>query len=143
MDTEQIELLFKRLDKLQEAKTPLFGQMNTNQMICHCADQIRLALGIFEAEEYGKMKPEEVIALSKLGEPVPTAKGLGQVEGGGTKPTTFKDDVKVLKQHIIEFSKIGEDFKFGLHPYFGSMSKEKWIRLTKYHLNHHFNQFGL
>ena len=143
MDAEQIKLILKRLDKLQENTTPIFGQMNANQMVCHCADQIRIALGTLEAEEYGKLTPDEVMALSKLGKTVPAAKGLGQVEGGGTQPTSFKDDVTILKEHIAAISKVDENFKFGLHPYFGAMSKRKWIRLTEYHLNHHFAQFGL
>jgi len=41
------------------------------------------------------------------------------------------------------FFQIKEDYQFGLHPYFGSLSKEKWIRLTKYHMNNNFKQFGL
>ena len=49
-------------------------------MLCHCADQIRLALGTIRAEEYGALTPEKVITLSKAGKTVPAAKGLGQVE---------------------------------------------------------------
>lgn len=143
MEDEEIEIIFRRLDKLHSNSKPIFGKMNAHQMICHCSDQIRLALGTFKAEEYGKLKAKEVIALSKAGKTVPAAKGLGQVEGGGTKPTVFENDRMVLKQHVLEFSKLDEDFEFGIHPYFGKMNKEKWTRLTLYHLNHHFEQFGL
>jgi hypothetical protein len=143
MKEEEIEIIFQRLDQLKIDSIPLFGKMNAHQMVCHCTDQIRLALGTFMAEEYGRLEPKEVIALSKAGKTVPAAKGLGQVEGGGTKPINFSTDVKLLKQHILDFSMLNENFEFGLHPYFGHMTKEKWIRLTLYHLNHHFNQFGL
>ena len=143
MKDEEIEIIFQRLDKLRSDSSPLFGKMNAHQMICHCTDQMRLVLGTFRAEEYGRLKAEEVISLSKAGKTVPAAKGLGQVEGGGTKPTIFENDIAILKQHVLDFSKLDEDFEFGIHPYFGNMNKEKWIRLTLYHLNHHFSQFGI
>lgn len=143
MKEEEIEIYFERLKMLNLDNSPQFGKMNANQMVCHCADQIRLALGTFKAEEYGKLSPKEVMAISRSGKTVPTAKGLGQIEGGGTKPINFKTDVKILKEHILYFSAIEKDFKFGLHPYFGEMSKEKWVRLTSYHLNYHLTQFGV
>lgn len=112
-------------------------------MVCHCTDQIRLALGTLEAEEYGKLSPKEVFALSNAGKTVPTPKGLDQVKGEGTKPTIFDNDVKILKEHIIGFTKLGDNFDFNEHPYFGQLSIKKWGSLTIYHLDHHLKQFGV
>lgn len=143
MNREQIASFFERIDKLNPDEKPSFGKMNAHQMLCHCADQIRLSLGTFKAEEYGALKPKEVFALANAGKTVPAAKGLDQAKGEGTKPTTFKNDIKILKQHITEFSNLEDNFKFGKHPYFGDLTKEKWASLTVYHLDHHLKQFNV
>jgi len=138
---EQITRFFKRIDQLTPEQQPLFGKMNVNQMVCHCTDQIRLALGTLLADEYGAVDPAEIISLARSNKTVPTAKGLGQVEGGGTPPTVLDNDIKILKQHIRDFSKLGIDFDFKQHPFFGKYNKDQWTKLTRYHLDHHLKQF--
>ena len=70
-----------------------------------------------------------------------TPKGFGQVEGDGTKPTDFKKDKKVLKEHIVAFSKLPDDYDYAPHPFFGQVGSKRWIQLVMHHLNHHFKQF--
>lgn len=112
-------------------------------MICHCADQIRLALGTLKAKEYGALSPKEVFAFANTSKTVPTPKGLGQVEGEGTKPTSFENDIMTLKQVMVDYTKLDNTFIFGQHPYFGQLGKEKWTSLTIYHLDHHLKQFSV
>ena len=141
MTDEQIRYFSERIDQLTSKHKPLFGIMNANQMVCHCTDQIRLAIGTFMAEEYGTIDLDEILAISKSGKTVPSPKGLGQVEGGGTKSTNFVNDVKMLKEHILNFSQLTEDFHFKPHPYFGICNKDRWTAITIKHLNHHLHQF--
>jgi hypothetical protein len=143
MSASDIENYFDRIDKLKANTKPKFGKMNVNQMVCHCTDQIRLALNTIKAEEYGGLTSKEVMLLANKGKTVPVAKGLGQVEGGGTQPTNLENDIVLLKQHILEFFELEKDFNFGAHPYFGKLNKEKWTRITNYHLNHHLSQFNV
>ncbi len=143
MIQEQIISFFERIDNLSSEQKPLFGKMNVQQMVCHCTDQIRLAFGKFKADEYGALTPKEVFAFANAGKTVPTAKGLDQVKGEGTPPTTFENDIGILNQHITEFSNLDDNFEYGRHPYFGQLSKEKWTSLTVYHLDHHLKQFNV
>ncbi len=143
MTEEQISRFFQRIDNLTTEHTPLFGKMNVHQMVCHCTDQIRLAIGTIRAEVYGQVHPEEIIALSRSDKTVPAPKGMGQVEGGGTKPTNLAEDLEILKQHISEFSKLDDNYNFQPHPYFGSYDKKQWKRLTAYHLDDHLKQFNV
>ena len=55
MIKERAEAFHVRIDKLSLESEPSFGQMNVNQMICHCTDTIRMALGEKEADEYGQV----------------------------------------------------------------------------------------
>lgn len=143
MTQKKIRLIFERIDNLKSESKPLFGKMNAHQMVCHCADQIRLALGTLKAVEHGTLKPKEVFAFYNEGKTVPTPIGMDQVAGDGTQPTTFEKDIATLKQHITKFSKLDDNFEFGRHPYFGNLTKEKWTDLTIYHLDHHLKQFNV
>lgn len=136
-------MFFERIDKINLRGKPSFGKMNAHQMVCHCTDQIRLAFGTLVAKEFGTLTPAEVFAFHNAGKTVPTAKGMDQAQGEGTKPTTFKKDIATLKQHIVEFSELDDNFEFGQHPYFGKLTKEKWTSLTIYHLDHHLKQFNV
>ena len=45
----------------------------------------------------------------------------------------------------LEFEALfGEDpSRTELHPYYGQINYEQWLRLHQKHLTHHFEQFGL
>jgi hypothetical protein len=143
MTEEQVAIFFQRIDKLTLEHKASFGVMNVNQMICHCTDQLRVALGTKSLGDQGSFDPNEIINLAKAGQPVPTPKGLGQVEGDGTKPTNLENDKEILKNHIADFSKLPDDFNYFMHPYFGKIDKKRWINLVIYHLNHHLGQFNV
>lgn len=143
MTEEQRTSFYQRIDSLSPEQKAHFGKMNVSQMVCHCTDQLRLALGTLKPQEYGKLTPKEIFAFYNAGKTVPTPKGMDQIAGEGTRPTTFVADIKTLKQHIAEFSKLDDNFEFGEHPYFGMLNKEKWSSLTVYHLDHHLKQFGI
>jgi hypothetical protein len=143
MTNDQAQEFFARIDKLTLEYKPRFGIMNVNQMVCHCTDQLRAIMGTKELLEFGKVSPEEIRALVKSGETVPAPKGLGQVEGDGTKPTNLEEDKMLLKKHILEFFELPEDFNCIPHPYFGQMNKKVWSRYVIHHLIHHLGQFGV
>mgnify|MGYP001792707406 CR=1 FL=1 len=140
---EQIQFYFSRIEKLNWESKPKFGKMNVNQMVCHCSDFFRMATGTKKAQEYGIVDPKKVVELSRSGKTAPTPKGFGQVEGDGTSPTELENDKGILKEYILQFSELDKDYEFAEHPYFGLISRERWVELANYHLNHHLNQFGV
>ena len=140
---EQIQNFFFRVEKLNLESTPKFGKMNVNQMVCHCSDFFRLALGTKKALEYGVIDPKEIIELSRSGKTAPAPKGFGQVEGNGTLPTDLENDKRILKAYIVQFAQIDKDYEFAEHPYFGFLSHERWTELAQYHLDYHLKQFGV
>ena len=101
---EQIQAFTIRIEKLDSALKPKFGKMIVNQMVCHCTDFFRMAIGTKKAEEYGMVDPKIVVELSRSGKTAPTPKGFGQVEGDGTPPTDLENDKAVLKEHILQFA---------------------------------------
>ncbi|MCC9137032.1 DUF1569 domain-containing protein [Pontibacter silvestris] len=143
MTEEQIQQFFQRIDNLQPTTKALFGRMNANQMVCHCTDQIRMALGAKKAKVSEKVNPEEILLLAKAGKAIPTPEGFGQLEGDGTNPTDFDHDVWLLKEHITAFSELKDNFEYAPHPYLGQLDKKNWNNMVTYHLNHHLKQFGV
>jgi len=143
MKQEQVTTLIDRIDNLSVDSKAKFGIMNVNQMLCHCTDQLRHTLGLRIVDKQVNVNPTEIKNIAKAGRTVPTPKGLGQVEGDGTKPIDFISDRETLKRHIIEFSQLNDNFNFFSHPYFGDFDKLKWTNFTIYHLNHHLEQFGV
>ena len=143
MNEQLTQQFIKRIDSLTSNQKPSFGKMNVNQMICHCADFFRMAKGLKIAEEYGQVNPDEIISLAKSGKTAPAPKGFGQVEGDGTLPTDLENDKRILKEHVLEFSKLSEDYNFAPHPYFGEIDSKHWRGLAIYHLDHHLGQFNV
>ncbi len=143
MTQEKINSFINRIDNLRPVQKPKFGKMNVNQVICHCADAFRMAIGEMRAEEYGKVEPSEILALARAGKSVPVPKGFDQVKGEGTQPGEFLEDVATLKNYLIKFSKLPDDFIYAEHPFFGYMEKQRWDSLMEYHLDHHLKQFGV
>lgn len=119
MNEEQASIFLQRIDKLTIEHKGTFGIMTVNQMVCHCTDQLRVAMGTKALGEQGQFDPNEIINLAKTGQTVPTPKGLGQFEGDGTLPTNLQNDKEVLKQHILDFIGLPNDFNYSPHPYFG------------------------
>ena len=64
MTGDDLKGFFERIDRLTPDHKPLFGKMNVNQMVCHCADQVRMALGSKIPLEYGNVDAKEIIAMA-------------------------------------------------------------------------------
>lgn len=133
----------ERIDRLTPDAEPAFGRMNVSQMLCHCADQLRIIGHELIIDLDTSQNLNELLALSREGKSVPTPKGLDQVRGGGTQPIDFEVDRQTLKRLIVHYAQLPTDYKCGLHPYFGEIDKDAWHRLVLYHLNYHLNQFGV
>lgn len=141
-DYQEIE---SRLNDLKRDDLPIWGKMNSNEMLCHCADQIKVSLGEIETQDQSTFVLRNiVINLLYLGMKVP--KGIKTFDEtnpqiAGSKPVNFESDKTYLIKKINEFIGFKEsDLK--PHGAFGKLSKKKWGRLIYKHLDYHLNQFG-
>jgi hypothetical protein len=143
MQNNWTQIFLERIDNLSVNSTPKFGKMNVFQMLCHCADQIRIITNELVLEYDSTVNPDEIKALAREGKPVQTPKGLDQVKDEGTLPTNFENDRELLRKMVMKFTEIPPDYECGQHPYFGNLDKGTWEKLVVYHLNHHLTQFGV
>lgn len=145
-DTKQ--KILKRINKLTIKSERLWGKMNCGEMVCHCTDQIKMALGEINCKTImpafiGKI----MFYLIMLGMPTPkgkieTAPELKQGVGG-TKPGYFDKDLEQLINLVQNYENLYSTDIKNPHPAFGKLSKGEWGRLIYSHLNHHLSQFGV
>lgn len=140
--------IINRIANLSENSERLWGKMTCSEMVCHCTDQIKMALGQITCK---KIMPAFIgkimFFLIMFGMPTPkgkveTAPELRQGEGG-TKPSSFIEDLNLLKNYVNDFDKLYLTGVKNPHPAFGKLSKSEWGKLIYSHLNHHLSQFGV
>jgi len=140
--------IIARINRLSPDAQAKWGKMNLNQMTCHVTDQFRAALGERTSAPIGGAFKQTVlkylaIYLIPLPKNVPTLPEIDQVAGGGTKPTDFESDRKILISYIEKFTSAPKDFAWNTHGAFGQLTGNQWAILAYKHLDHHLKQFGV
>ncbi len=136
-----------RINKVAMDSTRLWGKMDPNEMLCHSADQIRLALGEKKSGYNNNVVKSAVLRTLVLwGMPAPKGKvetfnELKQGEGG-TPVTNINGDKEILVEKINTFVAKPATESLPVHPAFGKMNFDQWGRLIYIHLDHHLKQFG-
>ena len=135
--------LLGRLDDLNAARPPVWGQMNAHEMICHAGTALRLSLG----EGIGRRAngplarwPLNWLLIYVL----PWPKGAqSPPELLGTQPGTWEGDTAELRRLIDEFGARDPRDDWPQSVAFGKISGSTWGVLQYRHLDHHFRQFGI
>jgi hypothetical protein len=142
--------ILRRLQALRPESQRRWGRMTPQQMVCHLADGYRLYMKEKEAAtEPAWAIQRKVMKWVALQVPVPWPHGfktmpeLEQNGGSGTPPREFAGDLQLLRDLTERFAKLPRDFAFPLHPFFGAMRYDEWMRLAYLHADHHLRQFGL
>jgi len=147
LDSTTQKEIENRILSLNESSNRLWGKMSVNEMVCHCADQIRIAFGELPSKDVSNVLLKTALKhLILLGIPAPK----GKVETvpelkqgiGGTKPTLFDKDKITLVDFIQTFQIRIEKNPNQAHPAFGMLSTKQWARLCYLHLDHHLKQFS-
>jgi hypothetical protein len=122
--------------------------MSPHQTVCHLIDSTRVALGELTVSRVDTLLNRTLVKWIALRIPLAWPPGIhtrpeiDQVLGGGTKPSDFSSDVARLEALTQRFA-AEKDFSGCVHPVFGEMSAEEWLRWGYLHLDHHLRQFGV
>ncbi len=139
----------EKLRQLTPETKPLWGYMTAQHMVEHIALSLLTATGKFNLT--ANLTPEQrERQLQWLAGTEPLAKGL-QFRGlaaGELLPLRFNS----LQAAIENFELVMATFHTlyqqkplhtAVHPRFGELNYEQWIRFQQKHLTHHLKQFGL
>ena len=149
LNTNNREEIFSRISILKETDNALWGKMNVNEMLCHIADQVRVAINQIKVKDFSNFFTR--IIASKLvlfGMPAPKGKvktfpEIDLEKGNGTKPTSFENDRTLLKKIVSDFLEKDSSFNYQAHGAFGPFSREQWGRIIYLHFDYHLKQFGV
>lgn len=142
-----ITMLVAKLDKLTADTKPVWGSMSAQRMVEHLSDSIKISSGKFkqklEIPEEKIPKMQEILASDKempKNFEVPFAKK--------DTPLRHEELALAIDEFLLEWIDFEEYYaenpsKMEIHPYYGSLNYEQWLRMHSKHFTHHFEQFGL
>lgn len=145
-DSEVESAVRARAARLNANSRPLWGSMQSEQMLCHLVDACRVPLG--EAKASHRWTPFRIFPLRWLFVqllPWPKAKVRTMKEFQQTQPSHLDLDRGNWNSALTRFVARGREPRprWEPHPAFGSLPNWEWGRLMYRHIDHHFRQFGV
>ncbi len=145
-DQETLDKLIERVQSLTEKSEAKWGKMNVVQMLAHCNESSKIAIGVkkskrmFAGRLFGKMTLRKILKSDKpLKKNSPTVPDF-IIKDKREFDKERDDFVRVLSK--LKTMTI-EDFNGRVHPFFGEMVGREWSVLLYKHFNHHLEQFGV
>ncbi|MAD96857.1 MAG: hydroxymethylglutaryl-CoA reductase, degradative [Flavobacteriaceae bacterium] len=136
------------LSKLKVDTPPLFGRMNAQQMVEHLATVVKISNGNWKVNAFVE---EEKAARRK-----PFLDTDGELQVGfkasflseGPVPVEFESLEKAIDELVDQVKAFDQAFqedpeKIVIHPFFGPLDYQYWIKFHTKHFTHHCKQFGL
>lgn len=134
--------LLDRLRRLTPEQPPKWGRLDAPRMLCHVADQLRVALGEIPGTFTGNPLTRTLLKWLVIYAPIspPPGKVETAPEMLTTRPASWPDDLRAAET-LLE--RVGRGEARAVHPAFGPLGPAAWGRLSFKHLDHHLRQFGV
>ena len=138
--------LLARLAAVKPDSSRRWGKMTPHQMICHLNDSFLCGLGERRASSHSGPLQRTIVKWFALWVPLHWPHGVSTRPendqlSGGTPPVEFESDRARLAALVERFAAPGAPR--GVHPLFGAINNEEWLRWGYLHADHHFRQFGV
>jgi hypothetical protein len=134
--------LSHRLDAVTTASTPLWGRMDSRQMLAHLSDGVRMALGELDVRPKGgplRFAPLRHAIIYW----VPFPKGAPSAPELLARRAEDWDAERAALKHLLErLGALEGAREWPDHPAFGRMRSRDWGALMHKHVDHHLRQFG-
>jgi hypothetical protein len=140
--------LVDRLKHVRPDTERRWGRMSAHQMVCHLADNFRMALGAKATRATSGPLPRTLVKWFALYAPLRWPPGLRtspevDQEREGTRPGAFEADVAEAEALLRRVAAEASALHRQAHPVFGAMSDGDWLRWAYLHTDHHLRQFGM
>jgi hypothetical protein len=146
LQLSEIHEILERINKLSKDRKPLWGTMNSAQMLGHCSVGLKVSLGKIKPTSnifmitIGKILKRKILNADEFRKNTPTAK-----EYIMPVDTDFESDksqlIELVNYYASESAK--NEINGQKHPFLGKLTPEEWGNLMYKHLDHHLRQFGL
>lgn len=145
-NTNDVQEIIHRINKLNAASKPQWGKMNAAQVMAHCTAPLKMA--------HGELKGKRGVISFLFGKSAKKKYTNPEVKFGKNLPTDphflFPSTVEFEKERNKLIAKLNEFVQKGKagitsepHSFFGNMSPEEWDIIQTKHLDHHLSQFGV
>jgi hypothetical protein len=143
--TEAVNEIISRIDKLEPGSVRQWGKMDVAQMMAHCSATLDMASGrlnrprVFIGRLLGPLFRPIFTNEKPFSRNSPTDKKLVISDA-----RDFAREQEQLKTKLRQFHEGGEArCTRHPHPFFGALTPEAWGRGMYKHLDHHLRQFGV
>lgn len=139
--------IVSRINQLTPASKAAWGKMNVGEMLCHCADGIKMAIGELPVADKSNfllrtLGKTLVVYFLPMPKGAPSADEINPLKSG-TKPFEFEADRRALLESIEKICALPENHAWAQHSAFGKLTRKQWGLLGYKHLDHHLKQFGV
>jgi len=141
LDGERRSDILRRLQSVRPDAAPAWGALTAPRMLCHVADQMRVALGDMPTKPVGNLVSRTLVKFLVVdtGFQPPRGKIQTAPEMLSSQPGSWDADLAACVE-LAE--RVGRGAASAVHPTFGPLSPGQWGRLCWKHLNYHLVQFG-
>ena len=137
------EELLGRFARLHPDQRPVWGQMTSAQMVAHCTDPMRAAMGEMKVEaKSGPFRKPWLRYLVIYWMPWPKGAPTAP-EFIHSEPGVLEDNLSAMRATVDRFVARATSGGFEDHPAFGRVPLKDWGCLMYRHLDHHLRQFGV
>ena len=143
----ELETMLSILNRLSSSKTPLWCKMNAQEMVEHLSDMLMMSRGTgnftidVDAETIARrqqfLSSDKEMAKNIA---VPFTKDIIELR---------HDELELaLDEFADEWINFTEYYESNpsasvIHPYYGDLDYNLWLKMHDKHFTHHFKQFGL
>lgn len=142
-----LETFLGKLNHLTEAHQPEWGTMNAQQMVEHLSNSIDLSTGVLKVDlSIPEEKVAKAVEFLHSENPFPRGFKVGYApENPAVRNESLDDAIDELAMKWVGFEEYFIDFPEAqhLHPVYGMLDYEGWLRVHSKHFTHHFSQFNL
>jgi hydroxymethylglutaryl-CoA reductase len=143
----ELETMLSILNGLSSSKTPLWGKMNAQEMVEHLSDMLMMSRGTgnftidVDAETIARrqqfLSSDKEMAKNIA---VPFTKEIIEL-----RHDELELALDEFAEEWINFTEYYENNPSAsvIHPYYGDLDFNLWLKMHDKHFMHHFKQFGL
>ncbi len=142
-----LETLLGKLNGLIPDASPAWGSMNAQQMVEHLSNSLDLSMGVIQGKlSIPEEKVESAVTYLFSEKPFPQDfKANYAPENPTLRNENLDDAIDELTMKWIAFEEHYEENNVSknMHPVYGMLDFEGWMRVHSKHFTHHFLQFNL
>jgi hypothetical protein len=142
LDPADRTTILERLRRVTPETVPAWGRLTAPRLLCHLADQLRVALGDVSITRRDSLVTRTLLKWLVVYSPLKAPPGKVQTtpEMLVSAPTSWAADLATCEALIQRLATTPTQAP---HPVFGRLPYDGWGRLAWKHLDHHLRQFGV